>query len=189
MEKLHSVPGGMELLEWSPCDHYTEELQHRRLSVYKVCGWIRSGSVCKCKEQKPSCGCHHPCDIGGNILFFLQKVEIFAKLLRGLLFVLDDEQQRLAQRKVPQVVSQQQADVVYFDIGGALFSCNPVFTFIGIVQEAGMCIFQFGASGLCLAMFHFHRHTMEQSDLLTILHDGPFSTHNLLLLMGSGSCR
>ena len=98
------------------------------------------------------------CDIGDREICIqrhsnfcsLQKVEIFSKLLRGLLFVLDDEQERLIQRQAPLVVCQQQADVVYFDIGGAPFSCNPVFLFIGIVQGAGMCvctlyIFQVGA--------------------------------------------
>ena len=146
MARLHSVPGGNQLLEWSPCDHYTEELQKPRLSVYKVCGCRKN--VDQCKEQKPSCGCHHPYvtlvtrkfNICSTFLSLLQKVEIFSKLLRGLLFVLDDEQERLTQRKAPQVVSQQQADVVYFDIGGAPFSYNPVFTFIGLVQGTGMCL-------------------------------------------------
>ena len=80
------------------------------------------------------------CIQGHSNFCLLQKVEIFSKLLRGLLFVLDDEQERLIQRKAPQVVCQQQADVVYFDIGGAPFSYNPVFTFIGLVQGTGMCL-------------------------------------------------
>ena len=36
-------------------------------------------------------------------------------------------------------------------------------------------------SGFPLELFHVHRQTMEKSDLLTILKDGPFSTHNLLM--------
>ena len=52
MEKLHSVPGGIELLEWSPCDHYTEELQKPRISVWKVCRWIKNMDSCANARKK-----------------------------------------------------------------------------------------------------------------------------------------
>ena len=71
--------------------------------------------------------------ICSNGLFVSQKLCIFSKLLRGLLLVLEDDQERLTQRKLPLVVSQQQADVIYFDIGGTPFSYNPVFTFTVVV--------------------------------------------------------
>ena len=51
----------------------------------------------------------------------------------------------------------------------------------GASCASGASVINF-SSGFPLESFHVHRQTMEKSDLLTILKDGPFSTHNLLMM-------
>lgn len=126
---LEVLPDAARLLDQSPCDAHMRELQES----------TTPDAVCtchKCTPVKPSLNTCHlfmSCHL-------LQRVENFCKLLRALTVVLADEEEKLAERKAPLLLCQQQAGVVYFDIGGSPLGCNPSLFLTSVQCRESSCV-------------------------------------------------